>query len=79
MKVNDLNFDQMNKQARKDRYVVLGNQIQIGELNSIFGGEPFYFYTEYLGTNMIDFSNPRKEKVMKDGLQLTKYTSDSWI
>ena len=68
MKVNDLNFDQMNKQARKNRYVVLGNQVQIGELSNIFGGEPFYFYTEYLGTNMIDFSYPRKEKINRDGL-----------
>lgn len=25
MKINDLNFDQMNKLAKKDRYVVLGN------------------------------------------------------
>ena len=28
---------------------------------------------------MIDFSSPRKEKVMQDGIQLTKYISDRWI
>ena len=27
LKVNDLNFDQMNKQAGKNRYVILGNQV----------------------------------------------------
>ena len=32
MKINDLNFDQMNKLAKKDRYVVLGNQIQVSSI-----------------------------------------------
>lgn len=28
---------------------------------------------------MIDFSYPKREKVVKDELHLTKYTSDQWI
>ena len=73
MKINDLNFDQMNKLAKKDRYVVLGNQIQVSSIQKLFKTEPFYFYTEYLGTYMIDFSLLKHEYVFKDGVQMIKF------
>lgn len=79
LKVNDLNFDQMNKQAGKNRYVILGNQVQNGGFHSLLGGDAFFFYTEYLGTNVIDFSWPGSDTVTKDGLQVVKYSSDEWV
>ena len=57
LKVNDVNFEKMSDQANKKRYVVLGNQIQPYKLQNIFNTAPFYFYTEFLGSNMIDFSS----------------------
>ena len=50
IKVNDINFFKMNEIADINRYVVLGNQIQTTSLKNIFWSEPFYFYTEYLGS-----------------------------
>lgn len=41
--------------------------------------EPFYFYTEYLGSNMIDFSSASRENVVVDGIMVTKYTSNQWV
>ena len=54
---------------------MLGNQVQ----NKGLFGNDFYFYNEYLGTNMIDFSWPHKEIVLRDGIQVIKYYSNHWI
>lgn len=53
----------MSEQANKKRYIVLGNQIQTQKLGYQFWTEPFYFYTEYLGSNLIDFSKADRSSV----------------
>ena len=63
----------MNKIAKKNRYVILGNQIQLKFIHKILKEEPFYFYTEFLGTHMIDFSYYNYEYLIKDGIQVIKF------
>lgn len=48
-------------------------------MKNLFWTEPFYFYTEQLGSNIIDFTNAVKEELIVNGLTMTKYTSQQWV
>jgi hypothetical protein len=48
-------------------------------LKKILGLESFYFYTEYLGSNLIDFSGYSQKNVQIDGLDVVVYKSKKWL
>ena len=78
LKVNDLNFDQMNTATGQNRYVVLGNQVQLSVLSEI-GLQSFYLYVEFLGSLLPQFSSSNRSLVVKDGLQIYRFTTDKWV
>lgn len=75
VKINDINFDKIDK----NWYVILGNQVQFHSLKKILGLESFYFYTEYLGSNLIDFSGYSQKNVQIDGLDFVVHKSKKWL
>ena len=62
LKFNDINFEIMGNLSNTKRYISLGNQIQINSMKNVFFTEPFFYYNEQLGSNIIDFTNAVKEE-----------------
>ena len=73
-----MNFEKMNKLAGQQRYVVQGNQVQLGLMSEI-GLQTFYYYSEFLGSNLIEFSATSRSLLAKDGLQVYRYTSNTFV
>lgn len=77
LKVNDLNFDQFNKRVGSNRYIVQGDQVQLGLLDNL-PFQKFYLQLDFLGSELPEFSVTSRELVAKDGLQLYRYKTNRW-